>query len=114
MMNEMITPRSSAPLVALVAALAAVTGGSAMRHSDPEFDFRHAEEVRAWQPAHDIAALEPVRDGMLIRISGSDPYAIGPARDYPEGEPLWLNLRLKSDQGGTGQLFYFQRAATEK
>src|SRR5438105_10874886 len=72
-MKKILFTRSSAPLVALVAALAAVTAGTTMRPSDPEFDFRHVEEVRAWQPAHDIAALEPVREGMLIRISGGDP-----------------------------------------
>src|SRR5207248_521872 len=94
--------------------LAAFNGGAAVSQSLPRFEFAQAEEVRAWSPAHDIRALEPSRDGMVIRIDGSDPYAIGPARDYPENQPLWLTIRLKSDQGGTAQIFYFQGGATEQ
>lgn len=73
----------------------------------PSFDFRRAEVAASWRPQHDIQRLEPTADGLLVRISGSDPYFAGPARDYPAGVPLWLNLRLRSDTGGTAQVFYY-------
>jgi hypothetical protein len=69
--------------------------------------------VQDWQPAHDVEPLTQTRDGMLISIKGDDPYIIGPARDYPAGQPLWLRIRLKSEQGGSGQIFYFKNAPTE-
>jgi hypothetical protein len=50
---------------------------------------------------------------MLIEISGSDPYITGPPRDYPAGQTLWMRVRLKSEQGGGGQIFYFNQGATE-
>jgi hypothetical protein len=37
----------------------------------------------------------------------------GPARDYPAGEPLWMNIRVKSDEAGNAQIFFFQGGATE-
>ena len=37
----------------------------------------------------------------------------GPARDYPAGKLLWLHVRLKSDQPGTAQMFYYQSGPTE-
>jgi len=73
----------------------------------PHFDFRLSDEVAEWRPAHDVSSIEPTAQGMVIRISGSDPYIHGPARDYPAGQPLWLTIRFKSDQPGTGQVFWF-------
>jgi hypothetical protein len=43
---------------------------------------------------------------MVIEISGYDPYAHGPVRDFPEGVALWLEIRLKSEQTGMLQVFY--------
>lgn len=82
----------------------------------PHFDFRLSEVVAEWRPAHDVSSIEPTAQGMVIRISGSDPYIHGPERDYPPGQPLWLTIRFKSDQPGTGQIFWFtqQRYAREE
>jgi len=54
----------------------------------PEFEFRDAGQVKQWAPTHDLAGLEGTAEGMLLRISGGDPYTLGPARDYPEGVAL--------------------------
>src|SRR5207249_2046651 len=51
--------------------------------------------------------------GLVITISGSDPYITGPQRDFPANQLLWMRLRLKSDQAGQAQFFYFQTAATD-
>jgi hypothetical protein len=73
----------------------------------PQFDFARSTDAQAWQAAHDISKLASTAEGLLIEISGGDPYLHGPPRDYPAQIGLWLNLRLKSDQAGTCQVFYF-------
>ncbi|PYI82404.1 MAG: hypothetical protein DME26_17755, partial [Verrucomicrobia bacterium] len=73
----------------------------------PIFDFTQPSGTQGWVAAHDICKLEPTTNGLALTICGSDPYLSGPARDYPSGQLLWLKLRLKSDQPGTAQVFYF-------
>ncbi len=70
-------------------------------------DLREATTAGAWKPAHDISALTPGPEGLAIAISGGDPYMVGPASDYPEGQPLWVTVRVRSEQGGDLQLFYY-------
>jgi hypothetical protein len=83
------------------------------RSEFPEFDFRTVPDVTSWSPAHDISSLTPTTNGLVVQISGGDPYLTGPPRDYPPGKLLWLHLRLKSDQGGIGQVFYYTNSPTE-
>ncbi len=71
------------------------------------FDFTLEAMRLQWGAQHDISQLQTTNDGLKITITGNDPYIIGPARDYPVGSPLWLHVRLKSDQSGTAQAFYF-------
>lgn len=71
----------------------------------PGFDFR--EDIVGWQAQNDVSRLSGSPDGMVIEIGGADPYIAGPPRDFPERQPLWAELRLKSDQGGVGQIFWF-------
>lgn len=80
-----------------------------------DFDFTVAATAQEWTAAHDIAALTPAANGLLVDISGDDPYLHGPARDYPAGQPLWLHLRLKAARPGTGQVFWYGagRSASE-
>src|SRR6185312_4600378 len=79
----------------------------------PAFDFHDAEQVEQWAPTHDLAGMSAVPDGMLLRINGSDPYSMGPARDYPAGVPLRMTARIKPSESGTLQIYYFTRGATE-
>ncbi len=78
-----------------------------------EINFRDANECRQWGAAHHISSLRPTPEGLEITITGADPYLSGPARDYPARE-LWMDLRLKSESGGGGQVFWFQRQPTEE
>jgi hypothetical protein len=78
------------------------------------FDFTSPADAKAWQPTHDIAALEPTSEGLVIRISGDDPYTFGPRRDFPEGQALWMTLRLRPEVGGMAQLFYFKGAGPDE
>jgi hypothetical protein len=79
----------------------------------PAFDFTRAEDVRGWEATHDVSRLQGTAEGLAITISGSDPYITGPPRDFPLNQRLWMRLRLKSDQAGQGQVFYFRTDATE-
>ncbi|HEY8750865.1 MAG TPA: hypothetical protein VIM11_22970 [Tepidisphaeraceae bacterium] len=86
-----------------------LTGFGAM----PEFDFRDAGQVKQWAPTHDLAGLEGTAEGMLLRISGGDPYTLGPARDYPEGVALRATVRLRATDSGTLEVFYFKRGPSQ-
>ncbi|MCP5517062.1 MAG: hypothetical protein H7A45_07390 [Verrucomicrobiales bacterium] len=79
----------------------------------PAFDFRQADDARGWQAQHDIAGLESTVEGLRVEISGPDPFLAGPPVDFPTDVPLWLELALKSDAPGTGQVFYFRDHPTE-
>jgi len=79
----------------------------------PSFDFTQSTEASRWQALHDLAPLEATATGLVARITGSDPYFQGPFWDYPADTRLWLRLRLKSDQGGMAQVFYFRNTPSE-
>lgn len=79
-----------------------------------KFDFTSAREAGVWRPAHDISASRAGAQGLIVTINGEDPYLIGPRRDYPANVPLRVSIRLKSEAGGSAQLFYFSRGATEE
>ena len=78
-----------------------------------EFDFARSATALGWTAAHDVAALDAGAQGLRFSIGGSDPYLYGPPRDYPAGQPLWVTLRLRSEQGGDAQLFYFRDHPSE-
>jgi len=82
----------------------------------PSFDFADKNAANQWTAFHDISRISVSVQGMSIEIKGGDPYIHGPARDYPAGQMLWLNIRLKSDEAGQGQIFYFtdSKAANEE
>lgn len=79
----------------------------------PQFDFTKPADRKDWHAAHDISALADSADGLLIHINGADPFIVGPRRDFPSDMLLWLHLRLKSDQGGMVQIFYYNDGARE-
>ncbi len=80
----------------------------------PVFDFTEPAGGQGWTAVHDLAPVALSREGLELRITGSDPYVHGPARDYPENRLLWLRLRLHSEEGGGGQVFFFTDQATEE
>jgi len=91
------------------------SGGWANGQGLPSFDFTKPRDAQGWQPAHDVTRVQTTPEGLLIEIGGEDPYLHGPPRDYPAGQPLWLRIRVKSEQAGLGQVFYFtaQKSANE-
>ncbi|HWQ91649.1 MAG TPA: hypothetical protein VN673_08255 [Clostridia bacterium] len=106
-------PRSSRVLAGLCL-LSLVLTVSASAQTFPSFDFTQPAGGAAWAPTHHIGSLFTSSTGLVITISGDDPYLTGPGRDYPSGRLLWLHVLLKSDQAGTGQVFYYQSGPTEE
>ena len=80
---------------------------AAVAQAAPRFDFTQPAAAGEWKALHDVERVTPAADGLAIAIKGPDPYIVGPARDYPVNSPLWLHIRLKSQQSGNGQVFYF-------
>jgi hypothetical protein len=70
------------------------------------FDFTRPETVAQWKPVSDVDGVSATADGMRVAIAGRDPYLVGPPVDLPEGDGLWLRLRLRSEAGGAGEVFY--------
>ncbi|HNU99020.1 MAG: hypothetical protein KA191_04585 [Verrucomicrobia bacterium] len=101
-------------LKSLIASLVLASTSSAHPASLPSWDFTKAADRQGWQPTHDLGPITGSAEGMVLSITGSDPYSSGPVRDYPPDTPLWLHIRLKSDQGGMAQIFYFNTHATEE
>ncbi|MDE2127483.1 MAG: hypothetical protein KGJ62_12925 [Armatimonadetes bacterium] len=77
------------------------------------FDFTQPTTASEWGPTHDMGPLSSDAAGLKISITGSDPYIFGPPRDYPVGQPLWCTVRLDSQAGGTGQIYYYRNAPSE-
>lgn len=71
-------------------------------------DFTKPGGTNGWRALHGISALESTAEGLRVRISGDDPYFAGPPFNLPADVPLWLHLRVRSDVGGGGQVFYFR------
>lgn len=79
----------------------------------PQLDF-HTNSDELWKPTHDLARVTISEEGARFESTGSDPYSIGPRVDFPDGQPLFLDITLKSEAGGSAQLFYFTDAAREE
>ena len=89
--------------------------GGSLRAADelPLFDFTKAGTEAEWRPSRDVEAMHPSADGLVIRIGGVDPYLNGPPRNYLPGRLLWVHVRIKSEEGGSAQIFYYRDVATE-
>ncbi|MBN9689537.1 MAG: hypothetical protein J0M24_04800 [Verrucomicrobia bacterium] len=77
------------------------------RGSLPEFDFRTITNATGWSALHDCSlGLPDFERGLPVTLTGADPYFVGPSRDFPPLQPLWMELELFSETGGNGQLFF--------
>mgnify|MGYP005849503799 CR=1 FL=1 len=99
---------SLVPLLAIGACSAAPAQAPLIR-----VDLTEAAAVARWQPAHDVSRIEATSSGMAIHINGTDPYILGPRINAPSGKALILRLRLRSEAGGTVQVFFFEDHPSE-
>lgn len=71
------------------------------------WDFTRPAEAQGWIAQHDCTlGLPDLERGLPVTLTGGDPYFVGPSRDFPPLQPLWMELELFSETGGNGQLFY--------
>jgi len=107
-------PNHQFPIPAVLLLLSAVSAVAAGAQEIAGFDFTKPGGAEGWKAAHDVSKMESTPEGLRIVISGNDPYIIGPSRDFPANETLFLKLRIRSEQGGNCQVFYFTTNATEE
>ncbi|MCX8109003.1 MAG: hypothetical protein N3G20_09385, partial [Verrucomicrobiae bacterium] len=103
----------SVPILATLIFLWVAVAAEAPATVLPAFNFAQPGTTNGWWPAHDIDPFMQTEQGLSVRISGPDPYLIGPPTNFPPGLPLWLRIRLRSDAGGMGQVFYSSTGFTE-
>jgi len=72
------------------------------------FDFTRSEVVAQWKRVKDLAPLAATPEGLRLAITGGDPHLVGPAVALPADADLWLRMRLRSDEGGSCQVFYYE------
>jgi len=90
----------------IASALLCVACSAQVSRELPAFDFTDPKTVAEWQPTYHISRISHSPEGMVIEIGGYDPYTHGPVRQFPDNVPLWVEIRVKSDQTGTLQIFY--------
>jgi hypothetical protein len=74
----------------------------------PAFDLSDPTTAAQWKPAHDVS-LRATNGALHVGITGTDPYFIGPARNYPTDLPLWMIVEGRSDSAGSAQVFWAGR-----
>src|SRR5882762_9103227 len=79
----------------------------------PSFEFVGAKTAQERKGNGDVAELMGSEEGLVMVANGRDPFITGPARDFPTGQLLSLHLRIKSEEGGEIQVFYFKDGARE-
>ena len=79
----------------------------------PVVDFTGGAAAQGWSAAHDISALEPTKEGLIVRASGGDPFLHGPRGDFTSTQPLLFTATLRSDTAGWGQVFASKDADRE-
>ena len=57
----------------------------------PVVDFTGSAAAQGWSAAHDILALEPSNEGLIVRAAGGDPFLHGPRGDFTSTQPLLFN-----------------------
>jgi Family of unknown function (DUF5722) len=69
----------------------------------------------AWQGTHDVGPLASGDSGALrIPVTGPDPFITAPPLGVTTTNDLVVELRLRSSEGGRGQLFWFRDGAREE
>lgn len=80
----------------------------------PAFDLTREEGRSGWIPLHDVTSMRGDGEGWHFQVAGGDPYVGGPPADYPEGVPLWMHLRIRSETGGPAQVFHYTTGPREE
>ena len=95
-------------LAAFVFAPVSVSGAAL-----PMFDFTDGAPAQGWVASHDIAGLTPSHDGLVVKISGADPFMHSPRGDYSAAGQLIFTATLRSPAAGWGQVFFSKDTDSE-
>ncbi len=79
----------------------------------PSFDFTGGKDAQGWAATHDIAALTPSREGLVVNISGEDAFMHSPRGDFSATGQLVFTATLRSPASGWGQMFFSERGDSE-
>ncbi len=72
------------------------------------FDFTRPEVVARWKRVNHLGPPTATPEGLRLTITGRDPHLAGPPVDLPAEADLWLRMRLRSEAGGSCQVFYYE------
>ena len=93
--------------------MVALTLAGVARAALPSFDFTDGAGAQGWTATHDIAELKPSRDGLVVKISGTDAFMHGPRGDYSDTGQLIFTATLRSPAAGWGQVFFSKETDSE-
>ena len=102
-------------IVAVLAWAGVLHAGEIARGEDGAvtFDFRQPGVAEKWVGTHD-ADLTSTKEGLRVAITGADPYLTGPLFKTPPAGRLIVRIRLHSETGGGGQLFFYTDGTSEE
>ncbi len=84
-----------------------------VRAALPSFDFTDGAGAQGWVATHDIAGITPSRDGLVVKITGADPFMHSPRGDFTCAGQLVFTATLRSPASGWGQIFFSKDADNE-
>lgn len=99
--------RTSWAILVLVCCLSA----GLLHAAPPSYEFQSKKQGLGWQAINHVGNAGFTSDGLTFTISGNDPQLISPAADFTAKETLCIHLKLHSEAGGRGQIFYLENGA---
>lgn len=87
---------------------------SVVRAALPDYDFQTTRRNLGWQGANHIGASAFTAEGLQFLITGNDPFLLGPAHNYSQTTACCVHIRLRSETGGRGQVFFFPQNSREE
>lgn len=98
-------------LLFLLPALALWLSLSLVQAAPPSYEFQTKRQGLGWQGVNQITKSGFTSDGLIFTITGNDPYLLSPPGDYTAKEVLCVHIRLHSEAGGRGQIFYMENGS---
>ena len=72
----------------------------------PAWDFRRADTPAVWAPLHAVRIGQDSDRGLVLDLTGDDPYCGSPPLAFPAEQTLWMEIEVRSEAGGLAQLFF--------
>lgn len=72
----------------------------------PSWDFRRVDAAADWVPLHAIRIRQDADRGLVLHLTGDDPYCGSGPLDFAVDGALWMEIEIRSDAGGLAQLFF--------